>query len=85
MSRLPSSKTAKIWLERIDQCERSDAPDRAVLPVDPLLSDVLHPVKPQIRGMASNKCLPPCPNLRAHRHARKLRCSLANWYTRIYH
>jgi hypothetical protein len=26
MSRLPSSKTAKIWAERIAQCERSNAP-----------------------------------------------------------
>ena len=26
MSRLPSSKTAKIWAERITQCERSNAP-----------------------------------------------------------
>ena len=25
MSRLPSSKTAKIWAERIAQCERSNA------------------------------------------------------------
>jgi len=26
MSRLPSSKTAQIWAERIAQCERSNAP-----------------------------------------------------------
>ena len=26
MSRLPSSKTAKIWAERIAQCERSNVP-----------------------------------------------------------
>jgi hypothetical protein len=26
MFRLPSSKTAKIWAERIAQCERSNAP-----------------------------------------------------------
>ena len=26
MSRLPSLKTAKIWAERIAQCERSNAP-----------------------------------------------------------
>ena len=26
MSRLPSSKTAKIWAERIAQCEPSNAP-----------------------------------------------------------
>jgi hypothetical protein len=26
MSRFPSSKTAKIWAERIAQCERSNAP-----------------------------------------------------------
>jgi hypothetical protein len=26
MSRLPSSKTAKFWAERIAQCERSNAP-----------------------------------------------------------
>ncbi len=49
MSRLPSSKTAKIWLERIGQCERSNLPF-AVLPADRLLVDVLLSVKSQTRG-----------------------------------
>jgi hypothetical protein len=79
-------------LENRQDLGRTDCPVRviqysrcAVLLVDPLLADVLHAVKPQTRGYASNKCLSTYLNLRAHRHSQKLQCSLGNWYTRIYH
>ena len=46
MSRLPSWKTARIWIERMAKGERFNAPYLAVLPVDRLLADdLLHPVE----------------------------------------
>jgi hypothetical protein len=45
MPRSPSSKKDQIWAARIAPYERSNAPDRAVLPVYQRVADVLPPVE----------------------------------------